>query len=69
MAGAFTGGVVLYPFAIVSLRRLGILQRERADGPGSHLVKAGTPTSGGIVFCLVVAAAWLIDEGAEVHWL
>jgi phospho-N-acetylmuramoyl-pentapeptide-transferase len=60
VAGTFTGGVVLYPFAIVSLRRLGILQRERADGPGSHLVKAGTPTSGGIVFCLVVAAAWVI---------
>jgi phospho-N-acetylmuramoyl-pentapeptide-transferase len=52
--------VALYPFAIVVLRRLDIRQRERADGPGSHLVKAGTPTSGGLLFCLVVAAAWLI---------
>ena len=59
-AGALVGGLVLYPPAIVGLRRLGVLQRERRDGPTSHLRKAGTPTAGGVVFCAVLVAAWLL---------
>jgi phospho-N-acetylmuramoyl-pentapeptide-transferase len=41
---------VLTPFAIKLFRRLGWGQMIRADGPQTHLVKAGTPTKGGIVF-------------------
>ena len=59
-AGALVGGLVLYPPAIVGLRRLGVLQRERQDGPSSHLRKAGTPTAGGVVFCTVLVVAWLL---------
>ncbi len=59
-AGAFVGGVVIFPPAIAGLRRLGIRQRERSEGPGSHLIKAGTPTAGGVVFCLVLALAWAL---------
>ncbi|MGO0122018.1 phospho-N-acetylmuramoyl-pentapeptide-transferase [Desulfothermobacter acidiphilus] len=39
-------GLVLIPF----LRRLKLGQKVRADGPARHLVKAGTPTMGGIIF-------------------
>ncbi|MHB1526982.1 MAG: phospho-N-acetylmuramoyl-pentapeptide-transferase [Candidatus Dormibacteria bacterium] len=58
VAGAFVGGVALYPPAIVTLRRLGLRQVERTEGPASHLRKAGTPTAGGLVFCLILAAIW-----------
>lgn len=58
VAGTFAAGLVLYPPAIAGLRRLGVRQHERAEGPSSHLAKAGTPTSGGLVFCLLVAAVW-----------
>lgn len=58
VAGAFVGGVLLYPPAIVTLRRIGLRQVERHEGPASHLSKAGTPTAGGVVFGLVLAAIW-----------
>ncbi len=32
----------------------------RQDGPGSHLVKAGTPTMGGAAFLLAAVLAWLL---------
>jgi len=70
VAGAFVGGVVVYPPAVGGLRRLGLLQRERTDGPRSHLIKAGTPTSGGLVFAALLALVWAAalrgGDGAEV---
>jgi phospho-N-acetylmuramoyl-pentapeptide-transferase len=36
------------------LRRAGLGQRIREDGPESHLGKAGTPTAGGIVFAVAL---------------
>ncbi|MEW6309038.1 MAG: phospho-N-acetylmuramoyl-pentapeptide-transferase [Bacillota bacterium] len=44
------------PFALPYLRRLKLGQVVRADGPGTHLKKAGTPTMGGVLF---LAAALL----------
>jgi len=41
------------PVTIAWLRRVGLGQRIRAEGPQAHLSKAGTPTMGGL---LVVAA-------------
>jgi len=45
------------------LRRLGVGQTVRDDGPKSHYVKSGTPTFGGLFFLLpitvVLAASWL----------
>ncbi len=58
VAGAFAGGVVLYPPAIAALGRLGMRQRERTDGPSSHLIKAGTPTAGGLLFTVLLALVW-----------
>lgn len=46
-----TGICLLFiPFFIPFLRRLKFGQQVRSDGPKGHLVKAGTPTMGGVVF-------------------
>lgn len=42
----------LGPIVIPRLRKLKIGQSIRLDGPQSHLVKAGTPTMGGIIFII-----------------
>lgn len=49
---AFFANVILCPAAIPLLRRLKFGQNVRDDGPESHLIKAGTPTMGGIMILL-----------------
>jgi len=51
---AFAGMIVLGPIYIGLLQRLGFGKRIRTDGPESHLVKAGTPTMGGMLVVLIV---------------
>jgi phospho-N-acetylmuramoyl-pentapeptide-transferase len=41
------------------LRRLKFGQSVRSDGPRGHLIKAGTPTMGGIIFLISIAVATL----------
>lgn len=59
--------LVLMPYFIRFLRRDGIGQQIRADGPQSHLVKQGTPTMGGIIILAGVVvtcalfASWTTD--------
>jgi phospho-N-acetylmuramoyl-pentapeptide-transferase len=45
------------------LRRLRIGQNIRPEGPATHHVKQGTPTMGGALVIVVVAALWLIVLG------
>ena len=45
---SFAVSAVLCPLLIPVLRKLKFGQNERAEGPESHLKKAGTPTMGGI---------------------
>ena len=45
---------VAMPFFIRMMRKDGIGQQIRADGPESHLVKQGTPTMGGVVMLVGV---------------
>ena len=45
---SFAASAVLCPLLIPVLRKLKFGQNERAEGPESHLKKAGTPTMGGI---------------------
>ena len=52
--------VILMPPFIHVLRRLGFGKRIRVEGPGSHMVKEGTPTMGGLLIILVVGAAGLL---------
>jgi len=49
------------PF-IVFLRRLGFGKRIRVEGPGSHMVKEGTPTMGGVLMIAVVGASALLFQ-------
>ena len=53
---------LLLPAGIAMLRRLGLVQVVRQQGPASHLVKAGTPTAAGLLFVpLACLAAWAVD--------
>lgn len=53
---SFVVAVVLGFIIIPILRRLKVGQMERQDGPQSHLKKQGTPTMGGIIMSIVIAA-------------
>jgi phospho-N-acetylmuramoyl-pentapeptide-transferase len=66
---AFTGVLLLGPLYIGLLQRLGYGKRIRTDGPESHLVKAGTPTMGGMLMVLVVmflAMAMRIEDSVTL---
>jgi len=56
--------MVLMPFFIRLMRREHVGQQVRADGPGTHLVKQGTPTMGGIV--ILVGA--LVATALQAKW-
>ena len=50
----------LMPFFIRFLKKDGIGQQVRADGPESHLVKQGTPTMGGVIMLIGVVLTVLV---------
>jgi phospho-N-acetylmuramoyl-pentapeptide-transferase len=62
VVAAMIACVVLFPFWIRLLRVRNIGQQVRADGPQGHLVKQGTPTMGGVLILIVVAAVYLAME-------
>jgi phospho-N-acetylmuramoyl-pentapeptide-transferase len=51
---SFVGVVLLAPVYIGLLQRLGFGKQIRSEGPQGHLVKAGTPTMGGMLMVVVV---------------
>jgi phospho-N-acetylmuramoyl-pentapeptide-transferase len=51
---AFACMVILMPPFLRLLRWLGMGKQIREDGPGTHLVKQGTPTMGGVLIVAVV---------------
>lgn len=53
------------PVIIPFLQRLKVGQSIRAEGPKSHLKKAGTPTMGGVIFILGTLCAVLIQKNFE----
>ena len=55
MVGFFCG-----PLTIRWLSRLQIGQMVRDDGPKSHLLKAGTPTMGGVLIILAITVSCLL---------
>lgn len=59
LVSALIAGLVM-PLWIRLLKIDGIGQQIRADGPQSHLVKAGTPTMGGVIILLAVCLTCLI---------
>lgn len=63
---AFVAGLVLYPAFIGLLVRFGARQHVASYSPASHRAKEGTPTLGGLLFCLVAVVAWLaVDRSRE----
>jgi phospho-N-acetylmuramoyl-pentapeptide-transferase len=52
--------IFLSPKFIAALRKREFGQQIREDGPQGHLLKAGTPTMGGVIVFLAVAVAFLI---------
>ncbi len=59
---AFFVTVLLFPPFIRLIRSFGMGKRVRVDGPQSHYSKEGTPTMGGLLIILVVAALAAIFE-------
>jgi len=53
--------ILMAPF-IALLRRFRLGKRIQVDGPGTHLVKEGTPTMGGVLMIAVVGAAVLLFQ-------
>jgi phospho-N-acetylmuramoyl-pentapeptide-transferase len=66
-SAAVAGGLValLGPRAALLLAAWGQRQRIREDAPGRHRQKAGTPTMGGILIAVGIAAAALAAGGLE----
>jgi phospho-N-acetylmuramoyl-pentapeptide-transferase len=59
---AFACVVILMPPYLRLLHWLGMGKKIREEGPGSHLVKQGTPTMGGVLIVLIVLAlAYVFD--------
>lgn len=58
LAGVIT--IVLMPLFIRLMKREGVGQQIRADGPQRHLTKQGTPTMGGLIILLAMLATCLI---------
>jgi phospho-N-acetylmuramoyl-pentapeptide-transferase len=61
----------LYPWFIRTMQAKQIGQVIRADGPQSHLSKAGTPTMGGslILLALIVSTLLWVDPRNTMVWL
>jgi len=59
-AATLAAGWLAYPPAIAGIRRVGLTQRIRPEGPAAHRGKAGTPTAGGLVFLVLPGLAWLL---------
>lgn len=62
--------LVVGPIVIRCLSQLQIGQNVRSDGPESHLSKAGTPTMGGLLILVSIAASTLLwsDLGNRFIW-
>jgi phospho-N-acetylmuramoyl-pentapeptide-transferase len=59
---SFACMVILMPPYLRLLRWVGIGKQIREDGPGTHLVKQGTPTMGGVLIVVVIlAVAFVFD--------
>lgn len=69
LMAAFLGMILLGPVYIGLLRRLGFGKQIRSEGPEGHMVKAGTPTMGGMLIVSVVlfgAMAMRIEDAATL---
>ena len=68
-AGCLVVGLALYPALVGALASHRAGQRVAEYGPQSHLVKAGTPTMGGILFCVLAILAWVFLDRSRTGFL
>ena len=68
---ALTISLLVGPTMIRQLADRQVGQRVRADGPQSHLTKAGTPTMGGLLILVAIVAAALLwaDLANRFIWI
>src|SRR5207342_774863 len=52
--------IVIGPFFIEWLRRSGVGQQIREEGPARHIVKQGTPTMGGLLILATAVVPFLV---------
>jgi phospho-N-acetylmuramoyl-pentapeptide-transferase len=62
-------GVAFYPAVISALARARAGQRIQAYGPATHRIKAGTPTMGGLFFCLLAILAWVAFDHSRAGFV
>jgi phospho-N-acetylmuramoyl-pentapeptide-transferase len=62
-------GLALYPQVVGMLARAGAGQRVSRYAPGTHRVKARTPTMGGLLFCLLAGIAWVALDRSQAGFL
>lgn len=72
--GALTALVISFVIGPALIRKLSAYQIEqtiRADGPQTHLVKAGTPTMGGALILIAIVSSTLLwaDLGNRHVWV
>lgn len=60
---SFFAAVLLGPVFIPILRKMKMGQTEREEGVQSHLLKAGTPTMGGIIFLIAASVGTFVFAG------
>jgi len=59
----FVAGLALYPALLTLLARLGAgRMAQDYSSLSGHRLKAGTPTMGGVLFCLIAVVAWLAAD-------
>lgn len=65
---SFLVSVVLSPIVIPFLKKLGIGQTVREEGPESHKVKSGTPTMGGLIILssIVITSLFYIRDYPKI---
>lgn len=65
MLTVLAAGTVLIP----ALRKIGVAQTVRDDGPKRHLTKSGTPTMGGIILVLGILVACFICGSGDIEFV
>lgn len=65
---SFLISVILSPVVIPFLKKLGIGQTIREEGPKSHKIKSGTPTMGGLIILssIVITSLFYIREYPKI---
>ena len=66
---AFVAGVLLYPPLVSQMVRRGARQHVADYSPATHRIKEGTPTLGGLLFCAIAVAAWVILDRSRVGFV